>query len=226
MHATHPLILAIICAKHRKNPSRIVCAVERTTDATYFSSFIAKSWLNDLEDIGQGQRSLCTTYPLMLVVICACYRKKPSRTVTVTERTWKGPRSQPACYRATIYPPTTTSLCLGYNYLTQWWLFVNCTLIRNKHQWNSNLNTMVFIHENVVCKIWAICWWGLVLFAGEVLLRVEQTLVPAIHSTRAGQGAGKRKTLPAPAHYNSWEPPLSRLLGGMVKQLMSSIKLR
>ena len=38
---------------------------------SYFSSFIAKSWLNDLKDIGQGQRSLCVTHPLMLLIICA-----------------------------------------------------------------------------------------------------------------------------------------------------------
>ena len=29
------------------------------TKCEYFSSFITKSWLNDLEDIGQSQRSLC-----------------------------------------------------------------------------------------------------------------------------------------------------------------------
>ena len=32
---------------------------------------IANSWLNDLEDIGQGQRSLYATHPLMLVIIWA-----------------------------------------------------------------------------------------------------------------------------------------------------------
>ena len=48
---------------------------------------IAKSWLNDLEDIGQGQRSLWTTHSLMLVIICAQYGKNPSRTVWVTEQT-------------------------------------------------------------------------------------------------------------------------------------------
>ena len=35
---------------------------------------------NDLEDIGQGQRSLYATHPLTLVIICAKYRKNPSRT--------------------------------------------------------------------------------------------------------------------------------------------------
>ena len=71
LRVMHPLMLVIICAKYRKNSSRTACAVERTQDVTHFNSFTAKSWLNDLEDIGQGQRSLCTTHPLMLVIICA-----------------------------------------------------------------------------------------------------------------------------------------------------------
>ena len=68
-------------------------------DVPYFSSFIAKSCLNDLEDIGQGQRSLCTTHPLMLVILCLIWKdlvdigqgkkdgKNPSRTLGVTEWT-------------------------------------------------------------------------------------------------------------------------------------------
>ena len=69
---THPHMLMIIYAKHRKNPFRTTRTVERTWQyVLYFSSFIAKSWLNDLEDTGQGQRSLCTTHPLMFTIICA-----------------------------------------------------------------------------------------------------------------------------------------------------------
>ena len=87
LHVTHPLMVMIICAKYGNNPSRTVSGVEQTLqDMTYFSSFFAKSWLNDLEDIGQGQRSLCMPHPLM-VVISAHYGKNPSRTVDVTERT-------------------------------------------------------------------------------------------------------------------------------------------
>ena len=42
----------------KQNPSRAVCAVDLTwQDVPYFSSFIAKSCMSDLEDIGQGQRS-------------------------------------------------------------------------------------------------------------------------------------------------------------------------
>ena len=72
-HATHLLMLVIICIKYKKNPSRTVDA----TDLTRFS----KSRPNDLEDIGQGQRSLYATDPLILVIICTKYGKNPSRTV-------------------------------------------------------------------------------------------------------------------------------------------------
>ena len=46
--------------------------------------FLAKSMRprpNDLEDIGQGQRSLYATHSLILVIICIKYGKNPSRTV-------------------------------------------------------------------------------------------------------------------------------------------------
>ena len=76
---THPLITVIICAKYIKNPYRTV----DTTERTQFS----KSRSNDLEDIGQGQRSSHATHPLMLLIICTKYGKNPSRTVDATERT-------------------------------------------------------------------------------------------------------------------------------------------
>ena len=69
----------IICATYRKNPSRTVEATERTR--------FSKSRSNDLEDIGQGQRSSHATHLLMLVIICAKYGKNPSGTVDATERT-------------------------------------------------------------------------------------------------------------------------------------------
>ena len=72
-HATHLLMLVIICTKYGKNPSRTVDATERTR--------FSRSRPNDLEDIGQGQRSLYATHPLMLVIICAKYGKNPSRIV-------------------------------------------------------------------------------------------------------------------------------------------------
>ena len=77
-------MVVIICVKY---PSRTVRAVERTQDVPYFSSFTAKSWLNDLEDIGKGHRSLYTTHLLMLVIICAKYGNNPFRTVRAVERT-------------------------------------------------------------------------------------------------------------------------------------------
>ena len=76
---THPLILVIISAQYGKNSSRILHAVEQIRqDVLYFSSCIAKSLLNELENIGQGQRSLCTTHPPMLAIICFKYGKNPS----------------------------------------------------------------------------------------------------------------------------------------------------
>ena len=72
-HATHLLMLVIICTKYGKNPSRTVDATERTP--------FSRPRPNDLEDIGQGQRSLYATHPLILVIICATYGKNPSRTV-------------------------------------------------------------------------------------------------------------------------------------------------
>ena len=108
--ARDTLMLVIICAKYRKNPSTTVCAIEWTQDATYFSSFIAKSWMNDLEDICQGQQSLCATHPLMLVIISAKYGKNPSRTVGVTEQTRNVERMDKRIETNTS-PRTTTSLC-------------------------------------------------------------------------------------------------------------------
>ena len=59
--STRHLLLVIICAKYGKNPSRKVHAGEGTwRDVPYFCSYIAKSWLNDLEDICQEQRSKLT----------------------------------------------------------------------------------------------------------------------------------------------------------------------
>ena len=72
-------MIVIICAKYKKNPSRTADATERTR--------FSKSRSNDLEDIGQGQRSSHATHLLMLVIICTKYGKTPSRTVDATERT-------------------------------------------------------------------------------------------------------------------------------------------
>ena len=46
-----------------------------------------KTRSNDLEYIGQGQRSWHVTHLLMLVIICTKYGKNPSRTVDATKRT-------------------------------------------------------------------------------------------------------------------------------------------
>ena len=71
-------MVVIICGKYGNNQSR----TENVTERTRFS----KSRSNDLEDMGQGQRSSHVTY-LMLVISCTKYGKNPSRTVDATERT-------------------------------------------------------------------------------------------------------------------------------------------
>ena len=72
-------MIVIICAKYKKNPSRTADATERTR--------FSKSRSNDLEEIGQGQRSSHVTHFLMLVIICTKYGNTPSGTVDATERT-------------------------------------------------------------------------------------------------------------------------------------------
>ena len=66
---TQPLMVVIICDKYVNNRSR------------------TKNVSNDLEDIGQGQRSSHATHFLMLVITCIKYGKKPSRTVDAIKRT-------------------------------------------------------------------------------------------------------------------------------------------
>ena len=72
-HATHLLMLVIICTKYGKIPSGTVDATERTR--------FSRPRPNDLEDIGQGQRSLYATHALIQVIICAKYGKNSLRTV-------------------------------------------------------------------------------------------------------------------------------------------------
>ena len=72
-------MVVIIYGKYGNNWSR----TENVTERTRFS----KSRSNDLEDIGQDQRSSHATHLLMLVIICAKCGKNPSRTVDATERT-------------------------------------------------------------------------------------------------------------------------------------------
>ena len=59
--------------KYGKTPSGTVDATERTR--------FSRPRPYDLEDIGQGQRSLSATHSLLLVIICAKYGKNPWRTV-------------------------------------------------------------------------------------------------------------------------------------------------
>ena len=93
LHKTHPLMLLIICAKYGKNPSRTVVLYsghhKMSEGLPYFSNFIRDSWLNDLEDIDLGQRSLRMTHPSMLAINCAKYGNNLSRTVRAVEWTWQ-----------------------------------------------------------------------------------------------------------------------------------------
>ena len=66
-------MLVTICTKYGKNPSRTVDGTERTR--------FSRPRPNDLEDIGQCQRSLYATHTLILVIISAKYAKNPSTTV-------------------------------------------------------------------------------------------------------------------------------------------------
>ena len=72
-------MVVINCGKYGNNRSR----TENVTERTQFS----KSRSNDLEEIGQGQRSSHATHFLILVIICTIIGKNPSRTVDATERT-------------------------------------------------------------------------------------------------------------------------------------------
>ena len=74
--------------KYGKNPFRTVSAVERTwEDVPYYGSFIANSWLNDLKDTGQGQKSSHATHTLILVINdrFVKYWKNPSTIVSAVE---------------------------------------------------------------------------------------------------------------------------------------------
>ena len=71
-------MIVIICAKYKNNPSR-------TVDATEWTRF-SRSRPNNLEDMGQGQKSPHATHPLMILIICTKYGKNPSGTVDATER--------------------------------------------------------------------------------------------------------------------------------------------
>ena len=82
-----PTLLSHIGSQVKKNNRS---RTENVTEQTRFS----KSRLNDLEDIGQGQRSSYVTDFLMLLIICTKYGKNPSRTVDATERT-RFSRSRP-----------------------------------------------------------------------------------------------------------------------------------
>ena len=117
-------MIVILCAKYKKNPSRTVDATERTR--------FSKSRSNDLEDIGQGQRSWCATHTLMVVIVCAYYEKNPSITVDVTERTRHAGRTDGRTdgWSETSIPPKQlpciikheSSASMAFVWGIHWWL--------------------------------------------------------------------------------------------------------
>ena len=115
-HATHLLILGIICTKYGKNPSGTVDATERTR--------FSRPRPNDLENIAQGQRSLYATHPRILVIIFAKYGKNPTRTVDFFSRSspkffLKMPKIQISRFwkiktKYATHPLMTVILCARY----------------------------------------------------------------------------------------------------------------
>ena len=71
-------MIVIIWDIYKENPSRTVDATERKR--------FSKSKSNDLENIGQGQRSSHVTHLCILVIIRTKYGKNPSGTVDATEQ--------------------------------------------------------------------------------------------------------------------------------------------
>ena len=78
----------IIFAKCWNNLSRTVHVVLWTGQGMpHFRSFVTNSWVNDLEYLSQGLRSLHVTHPLMIVTISAKYENNSPRTLCTAERT-------------------------------------------------------------------------------------------------------------------------------------------
>ena len=113
---------------------------ENVTERTRFS----KSRSNDLEDIGQGQRSSHETHLLMLVIICTKYGKNPSRTVDATEDTiFKVKAEWPWRYRSSSKVITCDTSSHASDHLYQIWKesIKNCrcyredTIFKVKAEW-------------------------------------------------------------------------------------------
>ena len=54
------------------------------------ADFVTKLWPNDFEDIDQGQKLLCMTHPLILVIICTNYENQthPDLQMSQSWRRW------------------------------------------------------------------------------------------------------------------------------------------
>ena len=87
LYVTHLLMVVIINATYNKNLCRTEAVMGRTYKyVQYFSSFIAKSWPNDLEIICQVQRLL---HRIMSDILCAKCGKKLFRITRTVQQTQK-----------------------------------------------------------------------------------------------------------------------------------------
>ena len=129
-------MIVIICAKHKKNPSRTADASERTR--------FSMSRPNDLEDIGQGQGSSHATHPLMLLIICTKYGKNPSWTVDSTGRTrnvnWQTDRHGESNIPPPPPPPPPPHT--HTNFAGGWWWWYN--------KWPGHIQAPIQFHYFIV----------------------------------------------------------------------------
>ena len=141
---------------------------ENVTEQTRFS----KSRWNDLEDIGQGQRSSHATHPLMVVIICGKYGNNRSRTEKRyrADTIFKVKVEWPWRYRSRSKVITCETPSHASDHLYQIWKesIKNCrcyradTIFKAKAKWpwryrsRSNViicNTSSYTSDHL-CKIW------------------------------------------------------------------------
>ena len=148
-------MIVIICVKYKNNPYRTVDATERTR--------FSKSRSNDLEDIGQGQRSSHATHLLMLVIICTKYGKNLSWTVDATGRTRKVNRQTDAQTdrqgESNIPPPNFVARGIM---MTDFSLHISATLhLTIFGIWSNNIQSVQYvICVMIVRGLWLVGnWW-------------------------------------------------------------------
>ena len=76
----------IICANYEKIQS-ITDVIEQTQEEQNFGHICWRSWPNNREDRGQGQKLLHAKCSFILMIICATYEENSSRTAYFMEQT-------------------------------------------------------------------------------------------------------------------------------------------